>query len=58
VATASIAALAQQTEGMSRGMQMSRLYYDRVGPLLKKAGRIEAVDPSGAAHVLLPGAIR
>ena len=58
VATASIAALAQQTEGMSRGMQLSRLYYDRVGPLLKKAGRVEAVDPSGAAHVLLPGAMR
>ena len=58
VATASIAALAQQTEGMSRGMQMSRLYYDRVGPLLKKAGHVEAVDSSGAAHLLLPGAVR
>lgn len=58
VATASIAALAQQTEGMSRGMQMSRLYYDRIGGVLKKAGRVEAVDPSGAAHVLLPGISR
>ncbi|HEX3945000.1 MAG TPA: SPFH domain-containing protein [Rhizomicrobium sp.] len=58
VQTASIAALAQQTEGMSRGMQMSRLYYDRIGPLLKKAGRVQAVDRTGAAHLLLPGSLR
>ncbi|HEY4115675.1 MAG TPA: SPFH domain-containing protein [Rhizomicrobium sp.] len=58
VQTASIAALAKQTEGMSREMQMSRLYYDRIGPLLKKAGRVQAVDRTGAAHVLLPGSVR
>jgi len=55
VQTASIVALSQQTQGMSRKMQLSRLYYDRITPLLRKAARVEAVDQSGVAHVLLPG---
>ena len=58
VQTASISALASQTEGMSRGMQISRLYYDRVGALLKKAARVEAVDRTGAARLLLPGSLK
>jgi len=58
VETASIAALAQQTQGMSRSMQLSRLYYDRIGALLHKAGQVEAVDRNGAAHVIVPGAQR
>ncbi len=58
VHTASIAAVAAQAEGMSRGMQISRLYYDRVGSLLKRAARVEAVDRTGAAHLLLPGSLR
>jgi len=52
----SIAALAQEAQGMSRSMQMSRLYYDRIGPLLRKAGRVQAVDRTGAVHVLVRGA--
>jgi regulator of protease activity HflC (stomatin/prohibitin superfamily) len=52
---ASIAALAQQSGDMSRSMQMTRLYQDRVEPLLKKAGGIEVLDKGGAAHTILPG---
>jgi regulator of protease activity HflC (stomatin/prohibitin superfamily) len=54
-ATASIAALAQQTKDMSRNMEMTRLYYDRVEALLKKAGSVEVLDKDGTAHTILPG---
>ncbi|HVW72139.1 MAG TPA: SPFH domain-containing protein [Rhizomicrobium sp.] len=56
VATASIAALGQNNNGMSRAMQMSRLYYDRIGPVLKRAGHVEIVAKDGTARLLLPGA--
>ncbi len=56
VATASIAALGKANADMSRGMQMSRLYYDRIGPILKKAGHVEVVAKDGTARLLLPGA--
>ena len=52
--TAEIAALAQQSGGLSRQMLMNRLYYDRVGPLLSKAGSVEAVDGEDS-RVILPG---
>lgn len=55
VATASIAALSRNDTGMSRAMMMSRLYYDRIGPILKKIGRVEIVAKDGTAHLLLPG---
>ncbi len=55
VATASIAALGQGNVGMSRGMQMSRLYYDRIGPILKKAGHVRIVGKDGTARLLVPG---
>lgn len=58
VATASIAALGQSADGMSRTMQMSRLYYDRISPILKKAGHVEIVAKDGTARLLLPGANR
>jgi len=48
VATASITALGGNQD-MSRGMQMYRLYYDRIGPILKKAGRVQLVAPDGRA---------
>lgn len=48
VATASITALGNADKDMSRGMQMSRLYYDRIGPILKKAGKVQLVSPDGA----------
>jgi len=53
--TASIAALAENSQDMSHAMLMSRLYYDRIGPILRKAGRIETVGPGGTAHILIPG---
>lgn len=47
VATASIAALGQGREDMSYGMQAARLYYDRVGSILKKAGKVVIVSSDG-----------
>jgi regulator of protease activity HflC (stomatin/prohibitin superfamily) len=54
-ATASITALAKGDSGMSHAMQMSRLYYDRIGPILKKAGHVQVVSPDGSTRLLLPG---
>ena len=55
VATASITALGQNTQDMSHGMQMSRLYYDRIGGIINKAGRVEIVGKSnGSVRLLLP----
>jgi regulator of protease activity HflC (stomatin/prohibitin superfamily) len=56
VQTDSITALSQQAQGMSRTMQLSRLYFDRINKLLRKPARVETVDQTGAVHVLLPGA--
>jgi hypothetical protein len=54
VATASITALGKNTQDMSHGMQMARLYYDRIGIILHKAGRVEIVGKDGAVRLLLP----
>jgi regulator of protease activity HflC (stomatin/prohibitin superfamily) len=56
VATASITALGSANQDMSRGMQMSRLYYDRIGPILKKAGKVQLVsgDEGGAGKRTMP----
>jgi hypothetical protein len=53
--TASITALGQNSIGMSRAMQLSRLYYDRIGPIVKKAGRVEVVAPNGSNRLIAPG---
>lgn len=53
--TASIEALAQQSRDMSRGMQLTRVYYDRVQVVLKKAKRVDVVDRSGSVRTILPG---
>jgi regulator of protease activity HflC (stomatin/prohibitin superfamily) len=53
--TAAIAALAQQSPGLSRQMLISRLYYDRVGALLAKAGSVDTIDRDGGSHVILQG---
>ncbi len=47
-ATASIAALGSVNKDMSRDMTMSRLYYDRIGAILKKAGKVQLVSNTGA----------
>lgn len=53
--TATIVALAGQTDSAaSRQVLMNRLYYERVGALLKKAGHVQTVDGDGPP-VILPG---
>ncbi|HTV88969.1 MAG TPA: protease modulator HflK [Stellaceae bacterium] len=54
--TAPIDALARQAQGPSRPMLLQRLYYDMTGRILRQAGQVEAVDPKGGAHTILPGA--
>jgi regulator of protease activity HflC (stomatin/prohibitin superfamily) len=56
VATASITALGNNSHDMSQAMQMSRLYYDRIGPIIAKAGRVESLGPEGSVRLLLPAA--
>ncbi|HTQ14806.1 MAG TPA: SPFH domain-containing protein [Rhizomicrobium sp.] len=56
--TASIAALAHDAQGPSRDMLLNRVYFERAGNLLSKAGRLDAVDPEGKVHVILPGESR
>lgn len=53
--TAAIAALAHEAPGLSRETLMNRLYYDRVGSILAKAGSVETIDRDGGSHVILPG---
>jgi regulator of protease activity HflC (stomatin/prohibitin superfamily) len=53
--TAAIAALAQESPGLSRQTLINRLYYDRVGAILAKAGSVETVDREGESHIILPG---
>jgi regulator of protease activity HflC (stomatin/prohibitin superfamily) len=56
--TAAIAALAEQTPGLSGQMLINRIYYDRVGALLKKAGGVDTVDHDGTSHLILPGPVQ
>jgi regulator of protease activity HflC (stomatin/prohibitin superfamily) len=53
--TAGIAALNTQYAGSARGTLIRRIYYERIAALLKKAGRIDAFDPSAGAQLSLPG---
>ena len=53
--TASIAALGEQQKDMSRNMLMTRYFYDRIEPILKKAGGVDVVDKDGSVHTILPG---
>ena len=55
VATASITALGTNSRGMSRDMQMSRLYYDRIGAILKKAGKVQVVFGNGITRTFSRG---
>jgi len=58
VATASITALAENRQNMSRDSQMTRLYYDRIGPIIKKAGHVRLISPDGTMRIILPGAFQ
>jgi regulator of protease activity HflC (stomatin/prohibitin superfamily) len=56
--TAPVIALEQQSHGMSRDMLLTRVYYDHVGPLLKRARQVSVIDRSGTVHTILPGESR
>jgi len=56
--TAPIAALAAQSKDASREMQLSRIYYERVGRVLGDAGRVEVVDRKGGIRAVAPAAGR
>jgi regulator of protease activity HflC (stomatin/prohibitin superfamily) len=53
--TAAITALLQPVPGLSKPMLVNRIYYDRVGSLLQKAGQVDSIDRDGASHIILPG---
>jgi regulator of protease activity HflC (stomatin/prohibitin superfamily) len=55
--TASIAALSKGSPGLSGEMLSSRIYYDRIGPLLAKAARVDTVDSDGGIQLMLPGPV-
>lgn len=55
VATASITALGSANQDMSRNMQMSRLYYDRIGAILKKANRVQIVSGDSSSRNMSGG---
>jgi regulator of protease activity HflC (stomatin/prohibitin superfamily) len=55
--TASIAALAKGSPGLSGQMLSSRIYYDRIGALLAKAARVDTVDNDGGIQLMLPGPV-
>ena len=51
--TAAIAALAQDTPGLSGRTLLNRLYYDRIGRLLSKAGKVDTIDARGGVPLML-----
>jgi modulator of FtsH protease HflK len=53
--TASIVAVDPQYVGEARTALINRIYYERAAALLKKAGRIDAVDPHSSGQLYLPG---
>jgi regulator of protease activity HflC (stomatin/prohibitin superfamily) len=55
--TASVGALAKGSPGLTGEMLESRIYYDRIGPLLAKAARVDTVDSNGGINLMLPGPV-
>jgi len=53
--TAPIAALAEQMHGPAGRSLLDRMYYDRIGALLRKARQVVTFDPASGARLLLPG---
>ena len=43
--------------GLSGQMLINRIYYDRVGPLLAKAARVDTIDKNGGINLILPGPV-
>ena len=54
--TAPIAALAAQSKDASREMQLSRIYYERIGRVLGSADRVEVIDRKGGIRAVTPAA--
>jgi regulator of protease activity HflC (stomatin/prohibitin superfamily) len=55
--TAAVGALAKGSPGLSGEMLESRVYYDRIGPLLSRAARVDTVDSNGGISLMLPGPV-
>ena len=53
--TAVITTLVQQPSNLSRQMLVKRLYYSRVGALLRKAGEVDAFDRNSGNRVIFQG---
>ena len=56
--TAPILALAHKMAEPSGKALLDRLYYDRIGRLLRKAKEVDTVDPQAGGRLLLPGPAR
>jgi regulator of protease activity HflC (stomatin/prohibitin superfamily) len=55
--TATISALTRGAPGLSGQMLVNRIYYDRVGPLLARAARVDTIDKDGGINLMLPGPV-
>jgi regulator of protease activity HflC (stomatin/prohibitin superfamily) len=55
--TATISALRRGAPGLSGEMLVNRIYYDRVGPLLARAARVDTIDKEGGMNLMLPGPV-
>ena len=53
--TASITAINPRYAGLARQALVNRIYYERIAALLRKAGRVDAIDPRSASQLYLPG---
>jgi regulator of protease activity HflC (stomatin/prohibitin superfamily) len=53
--TASITAINPRYAGVRRQALVNRLYFERIAALLRKAGRVDAIDPRSASRLYLPG---
>lgn len=55
---APILALARQMAEPAGKALLDRMYYDRIGALLRKAKEVDTVDPNSSTRLLLPGPAR
>jgi regulator of protease activity HflC (stomatin/prohibitin superfamily) len=55
--TAEIDALTKGSPGFSAAMLVNRIYFDRIGPLLAKAARVDTVDHDGGVNLILQGQV-
>jgi len=55
--TATVSALMRGSPGLSGQMLINRIYYDRIGPLLARAARVDTIDKEGGINLMLPGPV-